>query len=195
MAFYSRKLTQAETRYSTFDRELLVCVAAIRHFRFLVEGRSFIIWTDHKPLTFALHKMTDAWSARQQRHLAYVAEFCSELRHVPGKMNVVADSLSRPPAEAATPPAVCAGVPTASSGPLSWRFIAAGQSMCQETMKLVASSSLQLQGMEIEGGKLWCDVSTGVWRPLIACEHRRQIFQRIQGSTSWRMQGPGPRAG
>jgi len=41
LAFYSRKLSAAETRYSTFDRELLACVSEIRHFRFLVEGRSF----------------------------------------------------------------------------------------------------------------------------------------------------------
>jgi hypothetical protein len=132
IGFYSRKLTAAETRYSTFDRELVACVAAIRHFRFLLEGREFFIWTDHKPLTFALHRVSDAWSARVQRNLAYIAEFTSDLRHVPGQSNVVADSLSRPPAEAAQPPAVGAVVPPASTGPLSWEDIAAGQSTCEE---------------------------------------------------------------
>ncbi len=97
LAFFSRKLNNAETRYSTFDRELVACVAAIRHFRFLVEGRRFCIWTDHKPLTFSLHRVSDAWSARQQRHLSYVAEYTSDIRHVAGEDNVVADSLSRPP--------------------------------------------------------------------------------------------------
>ena len=110
LAFFSRKLTETETRYSTLDRELLACVAAIRHFRYLVEGRQFTLFTDHKPLTYLLAKQADAWSARQQRHLAYVAEYTSDVRHVPGEENVVADALSRPPAVAAIVPPASTGL-------------------------------------------------------------------------------------
>ena len=60
LSFFSRKLTDTETRYSTFYRELLVVVAALRHFRFLLEGRSFHMLTDNKPLVFALHRAWDA---------------------------------------------------------------------------------------------------------------------------------------
>ena len=74
LAFFSRKLNCAETRYSTFDRELLACVSTIQHFRFLLEGRCFFILSDHKPLSYALHRVSDPWSVRQQHHLAYVAE-------------------------------------------------------------------------------------------------------------------------
>ena len=49
LSFFSRKLTDTETRYSTFDRELLAVVAALRHFQFLLEGRSFHVLTNHKP--------------------------------------------------------------------------------------------------------------------------------------------------
>ena len=66
LAFISRKLKAAETKYSTLNRELLACVAAIHHFRCLVEGRAFTVYTDHKPLTYLLAKQVDAWSARQQ---------------------------------------------------------------------------------------------------------------------------------
>ena len=52
--------------YSTLDRELLACLAAIRHFRRLVEGRDFTLYTDHKPLTYLLAKQADTWSAQQQ---------------------------------------------------------------------------------------------------------------------------------
>ena len=39
IAYFSRKLRPAETRYSTFDRELLAIYLAIKHFRHFVEGR------------------------------------------------------------------------------------------------------------------------------------------------------------
>jgi hypothetical protein len=38
LAFYSKKVSGAGTRYSTFDRELLAAFGAVRHFRFLLEG-------------------------------------------------------------------------------------------------------------------------------------------------------------
>ncbi len=55
LGFFSRKLTATESRYSTFDRELLAAHAAITYFRHFCEGRAFQLWTDHKQaLTFTL---------------------------------------------------------------------------------------------------------------------------------------------
>ena len=179
LAFYSRKLTGAETRYSTFDRELVAIVAAIRHFRFLLEGRSFAVWTDHKPLTYSLHQIQDAWSARRQRQLAYVAEYTSDIRHVPGVQNVVADSLSRPPAVAGQPPAVAAVAPPASTGPLSWRELADGQSTWAEMEELKKSAVLQLEVVNAQGVAVWCDMSTGVVRPLVAPGQRQHVFNSV----------------
>ena len=51
LAYFSRKLSPTEQRYSTFDRELLAVYCAIRHFRHFLEAREFHILTDHKPLT------------------------------------------------------------------------------------------------------------------------------------------------
>jgi hypothetical protein len=39
LVFFSRKLTGTESHYSTFDRELLVAQAAIKHFCHFCEGR------------------------------------------------------------------------------------------------------------------------------------------------------------
>ena len=78
---------------------LLAGVAALYHFQFLLEGRKFHVLTEHKPLVLALHRARDTWSTRQSRHLACVAEFTSDLSHVAGADNVVADCLSRPPEE------------------------------------------------------------------------------------------------
>jgi hypothetical protein len=96
LAFFSAKLSLAEVKYSTFDRELLAAFSAIRHFRFLLEGRQFRLLTDHKPLVSAMVRVSPPWSARQQRHLAYISEFTTDIRHTPGTENVVADALSRP---------------------------------------------------------------------------------------------------
>lgn len=50
VAFFSRALKPAEVRYSTFDCELLAIYLAIKHFRYFLEGRTFHVLTDHKPL-------------------------------------------------------------------------------------------------------------------------------------------------
>jgi len=36
LGFFSQKLDPAQVKYSAFDRELFACVAAIRHFRYMV---------------------------------------------------------------------------------------------------------------------------------------------------------------
>jgi hypothetical protein len=70
LAFFSKKLEPAQMRYSAFDRELFACVTGIRHFRYMLEGRPFTIYTNHKPLTFALGKVSEPWMAMQSRQLS-----------------------------------------------------------------------------------------------------------------------------
>src|SRR5450830_1451924 len=96
LAFFSRKLSTAEEKYSTFDRELLAAFSAIRHFRYLLEGRNFRLNTDHKPLVTALTRVTAPLSGRQQRQLSVISEFTTDIHYYPGPSNVVADALSRP---------------------------------------------------------------------------------------------------
>ncbi len=64
LAFFSKKLEPAQIRYSVFDRELFACVPDIRHFRYMLEGRPFTIYTDHKPLTFSLGKVSEPDSSQ-----------------------------------------------------------------------------------------------------------------------------------
>jgi hypothetical protein len=56
LEFYSKKLSGVGTRYSTFDRELLAAFSAVRHFRFLLEGRQFRLLINHKPLVTSLFR-------------------------------------------------------------------------------------------------------------------------------------------
>ena len=94
LAFYSKKLSDTERRYPTFDRELLVVYLATKHFKHLLEAQPFQIWTDHLPLVHAFSKKTDPCSSRQQRQLSTVSEFNCNLQHISGKSNTVADALS-----------------------------------------------------------------------------------------------------
>ena len=93
--FFSRKLSQAQTKYSAFDKELLAIKESIQHIRHRVEGKNFTVFTDHKPLTLVM-PTTTARTPRQEQHLSYISEFTTDIQNVKGDQNVVADHLSRP---------------------------------------------------------------------------------------------------
>ena len=109
-----------------------------------------------------------------------MAEFTLEITHVPGADNVVADSLSRPPGVAARPKVAAAVVPPASTGPLSWKEVAADQATCPEIKVVLLSSSLQLQQVTIQSAEVWWDLSTDSIRPLIPSRHHRAVFEHVR---------------
>ena len=51
--------------------------------------------TDQKPLTRSFFKVTDPMSSRQRRQPSFLFEFCSDIAHIPGLDNVVADAIAR----------------------------------------------------------------------------------------------------
>jgi hypothetical protein len=191
LAFYSKKLSPAEIKYSTFDRELLAAFLTIRHFRFLLEGRQFTLLTDHKPLVASMTRVTPPHSARQQRHLAFVSEFTTDLRHTPGTENVVADALSRPPAvllSSCTP--ATAGLPVlsipppsdtpltpppavaADAQPIDFSELAFAQPSCPDVQAMLISPSLSVVSKKVGSAEVLGDVSTGVFRPLLPARFR-----------------------
>jgi len=179
LAFFSRQLRKSELSYSTFDRELLALFLAVRHFHFLLEGRPFTAYVDHKPLIFAMSKVTEPWSSRQQRHLNFISEFTTDIRHVSGKDNVVADCLSRPSIHA-----VQVGVDYAA--------MARAQQADTELQALrSASTGLTLADVHFQaaGTTLLCDVSGPNARPLVPTSWRKSVFDLVHG-----LSHPGMRA-
>ncbi len=149
----------------------------IRHFRFILEGQSFTVYTDHKPLLGALAKVSDPWTAHQCRHLAY-----ADIQHVAGQENVAANALSQLSVSSITAP------PSAEVA-ADLRGIAARQASCPSTRQAVESPSLQVRTCEVEGVSLLCDMSSGRLRPLVPQMDRLLVFRSIHG-----MAHPGIRA-
>jgi cleavage and polyadenylation specificity factor subunit 1 len=94
LAFFSRKLSPAQQKYSAYDREMLSIYEAVRYFRHMLEARHFTIITDHKPLMYAFQQKRDKCSPRQFNQLNFISQFTTDIRHIPGKDNIVADALS-----------------------------------------------------------------------------------------------------
>ena len=93
IGFFSRKLNHTEQKYSTFDRELLAIYLSVKNFKHYLDGNTFTIRTDHKPLLH-IKTMKDP-STRQWRYIEFLTQFSFQLEHIRGQDNIVADLLSR----------------------------------------------------------------------------------------------------
>ncbi|UYV66979.1 K02A2.6-like, partial [Cordylochernes scorpioides] len=146
----------------------LAVYLAMKHFRHLLEGRQFPVYTDHKPLTYAFQQNLDKVSPRQCRHLDFIGQFTTDIRHIASCENVPADSLSRVE-------------PISHHQPYDPKSFAEAQAVDQELQALLTSenrSSLQLEKVQIPETNisLYCDVSTAKPRPFVPASCRRIIF-------------------
>jgi cleavage and polyadenylation specificity factor subunit 1 len=174
LSFFSKKLSPTETRYSTFDRELLAAFLAAKHFRFLLEGRPFTFFTDHKPLVSAITKQSTPFSSRQQRHLSFLSEFNAIFSHLPGQHNLVADALSRPTISPILSPAT---PPSLFPIPLSYTDMANAQQTDESLQSLHTSHSLNITSIPLSPKQsILVDISTPTIRPLVPHSFRKQIF-------------------
>ena len=94
IAYFSKKLQAAESRYSATDKEALGVVLACRNFHHYLWGNKFNIVTDHQPLVSVFKRKTK--SPRMNRWILEMREYNYNIQYVKGKHNYVADELSRP---------------------------------------------------------------------------------------------------
>jgi cleavage and polyadenylation specificity factor subunit 1 len=156
LAFFSRK-----QKYSVYDRELLAIYEAVKHFR------HFIIFTDHKPITYAFQQKRDKCSPRQFNHLDYISQLTADIRLISEQRNVVAEALSRV---------------EAISAPVSHDALASAQEADNEFRALLQEqTALRLEKLSIPGttAELYCDTATGKPRQYIPAPLRRQVFHSV----------------
>ena len=95
IAFLSKKLTGAESRYPVHEQELLAIITALTSWRHYLSGTAVPVRvrTDHKSL---IHFQTQPMlSGRQTRWLETLADYDYVIEYVKGEDNGVADALSR----------------------------------------------------------------------------------------------------
>ena len=176
LAFFSRRTSAAEAKYSAYDLDLLAVYSSIIKFRHMLEGRRVKIFTDQKPLTSAFFKVNDPVSNRQRNQLAFISEFVTDIAHIPGKDNVVADALSRQhddSCEEATVSAIAHLLADIDLDRLALdqRPDPVGQS----------GHSLRLQEVKFPGVEtpVWCDSSKGTARIVVPQPWTRKIFYAV----------------
>lgn len=171
LAYFSRKLSSTEMKYSTFDRELLGIYLTIKHFRHFLEGREFIIFTDHRPLINAINSKSDK-SPRQTRHLEFIAQFTNDIRHISGKDNIVADSLSRLPE-------IC----SLHSEDINLKQLSFEQRNDDVLRAIISTRNQKYNLKEIlipgRNFSLWCDISGSSYRPYLPVSLRKVVFNKI----------------
>ena len=95
----SRFLSPAEANYAVIELECLAIQWAILKCRNYLIGVNFTVKTDHKPLLGVINgKDLDAVNnTRLQRILSKLLGYTYTVEYVPGKLNMIADALSRAP--------------------------------------------------------------------------------------------------
>lgn len=100
IAFASRSLHDAETKYSQLEKEALAIVFGIKKFHAYLYGRQFTLISDHKPLLGLLHEskpIPAMASSRIQRWALLLSAYSYTMEHRAGSSVLRADALSRLP--------------------------------------------------------------------------------------------------
>lgn len=74
----------------------------MEHFAHLIEGRVLTLVTDHKPLTYMFTMKKRCKLERRSRYIEYVSQITTDIMHISGLSNVIADTLSHTEVDSVT---------------------------------------------------------------------------------------------
>lgn len=95
IAYFSKKLSSTQRRYSATERECLAVLLSIENFKHFVEGSQFIVQTDAMSLTFLQNMSIESKSPRIARWALKLSKYDMLLQYKKGSENIPADALSR----------------------------------------------------------------------------------------------------
>ena len=95
IAYASRSMTDAETRYAQIEKELLSITYACERFHQVVSGQDISVETDHKPLITLFQKPLNDCPLRIQRMMIRLQRYSLNAMYTPDKLMYTADTLSR----------------------------------------------------------------------------------------------------
>src|SRR5690606_36996932 len=93
IAYLSRGLSDAEKNYTTTEKECLSAIVALKRWKPYLQAAKLTLFTDHAALLYLLNYPSP--TGRLARWYFELSQFSLDVRHRPGKGNVVADYLSR----------------------------------------------------------------------------------------------------
>jgi hypothetical protein len=93
LAYFSRPFTARHLKLAAYKQELIGLVQAVRHWRPYLWGRSFRVRTDHYSLKFLLDQRLS--TVPQHQWISKLFGFDFTVEYHPGRLNTVADALSR----------------------------------------------------------------------------------------------------
>lgn len=95
IAFESRKFKDHERNWAIPDKELAAVVHALTIWRHYLDGQTTTVFTDHQALKYI--QQQQKLNQRQARWLDLLQGYDLDIQHMPGRLNRVADALSRRP--------------------------------------------------------------------------------------------------
>ncbi|XP_060874020.1 uncharacterized protein K02A2.6-like [Metopolophium dirhodum] len=96
-AYASQTLTSAQQNYAQIEKELYAIVFGCKMFHQYLYGQVVKVQTDHKPLVSLFKKPLHSVPTRLQRMMLNIQSYHLNVEYVPGKLMVLADTLSRAP--------------------------------------------------------------------------------------------------
>lgn len=93
VAYFSKLMTPAESRYHSYELEALAVVNSVRHFRQYLQGRKFTVLTDCNSLKLSRNKID--LTPRVHWWWTYLQSFDFDVKYRIGKQMAHADFFSR----------------------------------------------------------------------------------------------------